>query len=364
MMAVMGRPKARLEISDAERQELERFAHRRKSAQGLALRARVVLLCDRLESNRDVAEDLGISEMTVGKWRRRFVERRLEGLLDAPRVGAPRQIGDDQIEQLVQTTLQRSPKGRTHWSRRALASEMGMSASTIGRIWKAFGLQPHRTESFSLSRDPQFVAKVRDVVGLYLNPPENALVLCVDEKSQIQALDRGQPVLPMLPHQAERRTHNYIRHGTTSLFAALDVATGHVIGKCFRKHRAKEFLEFLRLVDESVPEHLEVHVILDNYATHKTPDVKRWLIRHARFHLHFTPTHASWLNMVESWFSLLSRRVLRRGVHRSTLALERAIRDFLGVHNEGPRPFVWTKSADEILANLQAYLSQAQRVRS
>ncbi len=350
-----GRPKARLIVSPSEREVLERWARRPKTAQALALRARIILKCAEGHDNIDVADELGVVQQTVGKWRKRFVERRLDGLLDEPRPGAPRRIRDEQIEAVLTRTLETQPRGATHWSTRSMAREMGMSQTAISRIWRAFGLQPHRSKTFKLSRDPLFIEKVRDVVGLYLNPPDRAVVLCVDEKSQIQALDRTQPVLPMRPGQVERRTHDYTRYGTTSLFAALDAATGQVIGQCHRRHRAAEFRKFLIRIDQAVPKHLDIHLILDNYATHKTPAVLRWLARHPRFHLHFTPTGSSWLNLVERWFAELTQKQLRRGVHRSTRELEQAIREFLDVHNENPRPFVWTKSADEILASVASF---------
>jgi transposase len=351
----MGRPKAKLEISDDERETLQRYTRRRKSSQSLALRSRIVLRCATGKDNRLVAEELGVSEQTVCKWRRRFLTDRLDGLHDAPRPGAPRKVSDAKVEAVIDKTLHDRPKGATHWSTRTLAKEAGVSHNTVARIWAAFGLQPHRSETFSLSKDPLFVEKVRDIVGLYMNPPEKAMVLCVDEKSQIQALDRLQPLLPMTITTSERMTDRYSRHGTTSLFAALDAATGRVIGKCFRRHRAKEFLAFLQLVDAEVPAGLDCHLVLDNYSTHKTPEVKRWLQRRPRFHLHFTPTSASWLNLVESWFALLSRKKLKRGVHRSTLALERDIKRFLADYNDEPTAFVWTKTADEILDNLKRY---------
>ncbi len=354
-MAIMGRPKAALILSDAERDELQRMLRRHSTPQALAQRARIVLRCERVDHSGDVAAELGVSQQTVGKWRRRFIERRIDGLFDEPRVGGPRTISDERVEQVVHATLTRTPAMATHWSTRLLAKELKLSPASVGRIWHAFGLQPHRTESFSLSKDPQFVAKVRDIVGLYLDPPDRGLVLCVDEKSQIQALDRAQPVLPLIFAHPERRTRSYLRYGTTSLFAALDVATGLDIDKCFRKHHSKEFTAFLELVEESVPPGLDVHLVLDNYGTHKTPQVKRWLLRHPRFHVHFTPTSSSWINLVESFFSLVARRVLKRGVHRSTFALERDLRAFLQAHNGDPRPFVWTKTADEILANLERY---------
>jgi transposase len=331
---------------------LQEWTRRRSTAQAIALRARIVLGCADGRDNIDVAEQLGITQQTVGKWRRRFVERRLDGLLDEPRPGAPRRISDRRIEDVIVRTLESKPRDATHWSTRSMAKVTGLSQSSISRIWRAFVLQPHRSETFKLSTDPLFVEKVRDVVGLYLNPPDRALVLAVDEKSQIQALDRSQPLLPMRPGQAERRTHDYTRHGTTSLFAALDVATGRVIGQLHRRHRSVEFCKFLETVEASVPAELDVHLILDNYGTHKTPRIQRWLVRHPRFHLHFTPTGASWLNLVERWFATLTEKQIRRGVHRSVRELESAIRAYLVVHNEDPKPFVWTKTADQILASV------------
>jgi transposase len=319
------------------------------------MRARIVLMCAEGLSNGTVADALSINRVTVGKWRARFVEDRLQGLLDEPRVGAPRKFTDREVERLVTKTLEQRPRAATHWSIRSMAKASGVHRSTVSRIWRAFGLQPHRSETFKLSSDPQFVEKVRDIVGLYLAPPEHAAVLCVDEKSQIQALDRTQPLLPMRPGQIERRTHDYVRHGTTSLFAALDIATGKVIGQCYRRHRSSEFLSFLRRIDDSVPAHLELHLVVDNYGTHKTAAVRRWLVRHPRFHLHFTPTSASWINMVERWFAELTNKQIRRGAHRSTLQLEQAIDDYLRTHNDDPRPFVWSKSADQILTSVAAY---------
>jgi transposase len=316
------------------------------------MRARIVLRCAAGEDNTQVAEELGVTRQMVGKWRRRFLERRLDGLLDEPRPGAPRRIQDRDIERVLRTTLESTPRDATHWSVRTLAEQTGMSRTTIHRIWRTFSLQPHRSETFKLSRDPLFVEKVRDIVGLYLAPPDKALVLCVDEKSQIQALDRTQPLLPMAIGQPERRTHDYVRHGTTSLFAALDVASGEVIGECHRRHRSAEFRRFLDTIDTQVPADLALHLILDNYGTHKTQAIQRWLLRHPRFHLHFTPTGASWINQVERWFADLTRKQIRRGTHRSTLALEKAIREYLKTYNENPRPFVWTKTADQILASL------------
>ena len=295
---------------------------------------------------------------TVGVWRRRFVESRLDGLADEPRPGAPRMITDTQVEEVIVATLERQPNDATHWSRASMAAETGLSKSTVGRIWKAFGLKPHQVDTFKLSNDPQFIDKVRDVVGLYLDPPEKALVLCVDEKSQIQALDRSAPVLPMMPGMPERRTHDYVRHGITTLFAALNVATGEITGSIHRRHRATEFRKFLTKLDRDIPAELDVHLICDNYGTHKTPAVKRWLDLHPRFHMHFTPTYSSWLNQVERWFGLLTDKKLRRGAHRSIQALENDIRDWITTWNQNPRPFAWTKSADEILDRLNSYLQR------
>jgi len=351
----LGRPKARLVVAPSERARLQEWTRRRTTAQALALRARIVLACAEGRDNTEVAAEVGVTHQTVGKWRRRFIDRRLDGLLDEPRPGGPRRIGDAQIEQVIVKTLESKPRDATHWSTRSMAKATGLSQSTISRIWRAFVLQPHRSETFKLSSDPLFVEKVRDVVGLYLNPPEKALVLAVDEKSQIQALDRSQPLLPMRPGQPERRTHDYVRHGTTSLFAALDVASGRVIGQLHRRHRSIEFQKFLETIDASVPRSLDVHLILDNYGTHKTPRIHRWLARHPRFHLHFTPTGASWLNLVERWFATLSEKQIRRGAHRSTRELEAAIRHYLAVHNEDPKPFVWTKTADQILESVARF---------
>jgi len=351
----LGRPKASLVLEPAEREVLERWARRQKTAQATALRACIVLRCARGGTNGEVAAYFHVSREMVGKWRQRFVQRRLDGLLDEPRPGAPRRIGDAKIEQVIVTTLETTPRDAMHWSTRSLAARTGLSQSTITRVWRAFGLQPHRSETFKLSRDPQFIDKLRDIVGLYLQPPERALVLCVDEKSQIQALDRSQPLLPMRPGQVERRTHDYVRHGTTSLFAALDVATGKVIGECHRRHRAVEFRAFLATIEANVPASLDVHLVLDNYATHKTPAIQRWLLKRPRFHVHFTPTSASWLNLVETFFSILTRKQLQRGVHRSTRELETAIRDYLCTYNTDPHPFVWTKTADQILESLARY---------
>lgn len=353
-----GRPIPRLILSPTERQTLEGWTRRRTTAQALALRSQLVLLCATGRSNTDVARTLRVTKQTVGKWRSRFVERRLGGLLDEPRPGGPRRVTDAKVEQIVTKTLESTPNDATHWSTRSMAKACGLSPMTVSRLWRAFGLKPHRVETFKLSKDPLFVDKVRDIVGLYLNPPDKALVLCVDEKSQIQALDRTQPILPMRPGQAERRTHDYRRHGTTSLFAALDVAAGKVIGECHSRHRSQEFRKFLDRIDREVPKSLGVHLILDNYGTHKTPLIHRWLLRHPRFHLHFTPTGSSWLNLVERWFAGLTEKQIRRGTHRSTRQLIAAILKYLETTNQDPRPFIWTKTADEILESVARFCSR------
>lgn len=357
-MTTRGRPKAALVVSDEEREVLERYARRGRASRNLSFRARIVLRCASGEANVDVARALRTTNQTVGKWRKRFIEQRLDGLHDEPRPGAERTITDEQVEQIVVKTLETTPKGRTHWSTRSMAKNVGLSHATIGRIWRTFGLKPHRTEDFRLSEDPLLVEKVRDIVGLYMAPPDNAVVLCVDEKSQIQALARATPVLPMDLGKPEQRTHNSIRNGTTDLFAALDVETGKVTGALFAKHRAVEFIKFLRTIDADVPAELDVHVILDNLSTHKTPAVKRWLLRHPRFHLHFTPTHASWLNLVERFFGLLTEHALRRGSHNNVKQLRAAIVASIDAHNDEPKPFRWTKSADEILASLARFATR------
>ena len=353
-MAEPGRPKPELVLSDVERETLARWSRRRKSAQALALRCRIVLACADGLSNTEVAGRLGVCRPTVGKWRSRFVARRLDGLVDEPRPGAPRKITDEQVEQVVTDTLEQTPKDATHWSRASMAKKSGLSPSTVGRVWKAFRLKPHLSETFKLSTDPLFIDKVRDVVGLYLDPPEKAVVLCVDEKSQCQALDRSQPVLPMMPGMPEKRTHDYARHGTTSLFAALDMATGQVIGAIHRRHRSTEYRKFLIRIDKAVPAELDVHIICDNYATHKTDVIQKWLAAHPRFHVHFIPTSSSWLNMVERWFGELTTKLLQRGVHKSAQALEADIRGWIDTWNDDPRPYVWTKTADEILDSIAA----------
>ena len=352
MAGGVGRPMAALVLSDAERWFLEGQVRRRRVARAMADRCRMVLRCADGLSNKAVASELGVHAHTVGKWRRRFLKERIDGLSDEPRPGRPRTLTDEKVAEVIERTLATTPADATHWSIRSMARESGLSHTTIRRIWTAFGLQPHRSETFKLSSDPHFVDKVRDIVGLYLSPPDRALVLCVDEKSQIQALDRTQPVLPGMP---ERRTHDYKRNGTTSLFAALDVATGFVIGKCYRRHRAREFLDFLKEIDRRVPEGLDIHIVMDNDATHKTVAVKAWLARRSHWQVHFTPTSASWINQVERWFAELTRKQLQRGVHRSTRQLEADIRAFIDKHNEDPKPFKWTKSADQILAAVKRF---------
>lgn len=351
----MGRPVPPLILKDEERQTLEQWARRPKTAQALALRARIVLGCADGQTNTAVASQLRVSKPTVGKWRSRFLEQGLNGLVDEPRSGRPRTVSDADVERVLALTLETMPEDSTHWSSRSMARRCGLSQSTVSRIWRAFALQPHRTETFKLSADPLFIEKVRDIVGLYLNPPDRAMVLCVDEKSQIQALDRTRPLLPMRPGQAERRTHDYLRRGTTSLFAALDTRTGKVIGQCHRRHRAVEFRKFLDAIEAQVPSDLEVHLIADNYATHKTALIRNWLARRPRFHIHFTPTSASWLNLVERWFALLTDKQLRRGVHQSSSDLEAAIYRYMETTNKDPKPFVWTKTADQILANVARF---------
>jgi len=355
----MGRPKAELTLTDDERGQLQRWARRAKSSQALALRSRIVLACaEPGASNKQVAVQVRCSEPTVGKWRRRFIQQRLDGLVDEDRPGRPSSVSLDQVEDVVVATLESKPSKATHWSQSSMAKRSGLSRSTIGRIWRDFGLQPHRSDGFKLSTDPMFVEKVVDVVGLYHNPPERAVVLCVDEKAQIQALQRSQPVLPMMPGMPERRTHDYHRNGITSLFAAFNIADGTVITELHRRHRAAEFKKFLITIDKTVPQGLDIHIVADNYGTHKTPAVKAWLARHPRIHLHFTPTGSSWLNQVERWFGYLTDQKIRRGTHASVQSLEKDIRDWVKSWNDDPKPFVWKKTAQEILDSLARYLQR------
>jgi transposase len=342
-------------LADEEREVLERWARRPKSSQALALRCRIVLAAAVGKSNVEIAAELGCNRLTVGRWRSRFTERRLDGLHDEPRPGKPRSITDDDVERVIVKTLEEQPVGATHWSTRSMAAATGMSQSAVSRIWRAFALKPHQSESFKLSPDPQFIEKVRDIVGLYLNPPEAAVVLCVDEKAQIQALDRSAPVLPLMPGVPERRTHDYLRNGTTNLYAALDVASGQVINEMTPRHRAEEFRRFLNLIDKTVPDGLDVHVVLDNSSTHKAPTIQRWLVRHPRFTFHFTPTYSSWLNLVERWFAELTTKWIKRGSHRSVRELVASIRTWITNWNDDPKPYVWHKTADEILASITAY---------
>jgi len=355
---LLGRPKAPLIVPEDDRQALLRWAKRSKTSNALAQRARIIMRCaegaDEVP-NSVVARELGVTDATVGKWRSRYIARGLAGLLDEERCGAPRTISDEKVEEVITKTLESLPADATHWSTRSMAAAVGLSDHSIARIWHAFGLQPHRVENFKLSNDPQFIEKVRDIVGLYLNPPTNALVLCVDEKAQIQALDRSQPILPLAPGVAERRSHDYRRHGTTSLFAALNVATGEVIGQLHRRHRSDEFLGFLRRIQTEVPADLDVHLIMDNYGTHKTRPIRDWLARHPRLHVHFTPTYSSWINQVERWFAALTEKQIRRGTHRSVKELETAIKLYLATYNADPRPFVWVKTADQILKSIERF---------
>ena len=357
-MARTGRPKAELRLTDDERSQLVSWSRRATSAQALALRSKIVLACADGSDNKTVAGELRCAAVTVGKWRSRFIEARLDGLVDEDRPGRPPSITLDRVQDVLVATLESRPKDATHWSRASMAKRSGLSESTIGRIWKDFGLKPHRTDGFKLSSDPLFVEKVVDVVGLYHNPPQKAVVLCVDEKSQIQALNRSQPVLPMMPGMPERRTHDYLRHGVSSLFAAFNIADGTVISELHRRHRASEFKKFLITIDKTVPEGLDIHLVCDNYSTHKTPAIKAWLGRHPRVHLHFVPTGSSWLNQVERWFGFLTDQMIRRGAHTSVQALENDIRTWIATWNDDPRPFVWKKTAEEILDSLTRYLQR------
>ena len=353
----MGRRRREIVLSETETAELNRLVRKRTVERSIALRSQVVLLCAEGLPDSQVAVRLGVCSRTVGLWRKRFLEKGLDGMSDAPRPGGPRRISDEDVEQVVKLTLETKPKDATHWSTRSMAKRSGMSQSAVSRIWRAFSLKPHRVENFKISSDPFFVEKVRDVVGLYLNPPHQAVVFCVDEKSQIQALDRTQPLLPMRPGQVERRTHDYKRYGTTTLFAALDTLSGKLLGCCYPRHRSEEFRKFLVEIDRSVPKELSVHLVLDNYGTHKTALIRNWLVKRPRFHLHFTPTGSSWLNLVERWFAELTNKQIKRGAHRSVKALESAITEFIIAHNENPRPFVWVKTADQIIETVGKYCS-------
>jgi transposase len=356
-MARRGRPTVQINLSADERKTLERWSRRHSSSQALALRCRIVLAAAEGRTNLDIAAELNIHHVTVGKWRHRFAESRLDGLVDAPRPGAARSIGDDVIEAVVVDTLESAPGQDTHWSTRTLAAKHGISHETVAQVWRAFGLKPWRADHFKVSPDPQLVEKIRDIVGLYMNPPVAAAVFAIDEKPQIQALDRSAPILPMLPTTPQRATHDYERNGTCDLFAALEIATGTVITEIRSSHTSEDFVAFLNKVNRSVPKELDVHVVLDNLSTHKTPKVHAWLLRHKRFHFHFTPTYGSWMNLVERWFSALTTKKLQRSAHRSAKALADDIRAWAAAWNEDPKPFVWHKSADEILQRLAAYCS-------
>ena len=361
-MAKIGRPRTEVVITDSERTELMRLTKRAHVNRALAFRARLVLACTDAMPNTAVARRHRTSNATVGKWRTRFAERRLDGLYDEPRIGAPRTISDEAVEAVIVKTLETTPKGETHWSTRTMAAKAGLSHTMVGRIWRTFGLQPHITRSLKISTDPQLVDKVRDVVGLYMNPPHNAVVFAFDEKSQIQALERAQPILPMDIGQPERRTPNYLRNGTLDLFAALNVATGEVLARCKQRHRAQDFVAFLREIDASVEPGLEVHVVLDNLSAHRTPAVHRWVLRHPHVHFHFTPTYASWLNLVERFFGLLTEKALKRGSHTSIPQLRDAILAYVDAHNENNKPFRWTKTADEILDKMRRFGIRTQQV--
>ena len=356
-----GRPKKPLKITDVDRDKLTTMARRPKSAQAMAMRARIVLSCGEGMSNSEVARKLRITGATVGKWRARFRKDGMDGLLDEPRVGAPRKITDRQIEEVVTKTLESMPANSTHWSTRLMAAETGLSQNAIVRIWHAFGLQPHRVENFKFSKDPQFVEKVRDIVGLYLNPPDRAVVVCLDEKSQVQALNRTEPILPLAPGVPARQSHDYERHGVTSLFAAMDVASGVTISTCYRRHRHQEFLRFLNEIDENLPAGLDVHLVMDNYGTHKVSRVRNWLARHPQYHVHFTPTSGSWLNLVERLFAEVTERCVRRGSHTSVRSLEKAMLAYLDQRNKNPKPFVWTADADMILGKVARLCKRISR---
>ena len=363
MGARRGRPAVRVVLEDDERETLERWARRRSSSQALAMRCRIVLGAAQDRTNDDIAEEVGCHPATVSKWRRRFAERRLDGLADDPRPGQPRKITDEVIEDVLVRTLETLPPDATHWSTRSMAKAAGVSQTAVSQIWRAFGLKPHLVGEYKVSPDPQFVDKVRDVVGLYLNPPDAAVVLCVDEKTGIQALDRAAPILPLLPGTPQRRSHDYRRCGTTDLFAALDTASGRVIASMTARHRSEEFRRFLNQIDKEIPDGLDVHIVLDNVATHKTPMIQRWLVRHPRFHLHFTPTYSSWMNLVERWFSEPAAKWLKRGTHRSVAELQQSITHWIDTWNQNPRPFTWHKTADDIFDTMAAYMQQIPHSR-
>ncbi len=354
-MATRGRPTTTIELTSAEAKTLGSWARRQSSSQALALRSKIVLAAAQGHTNKDIAASLGCHPVTAGKWRNRFAEQRLDGLMDEPRPGAQRSISDDVVEAVVIDTLETTPKDATHWSTRSLAAKHGISHQTVAEIWSAFGLKPWRQDQFKISPDPLLVDKIRDIVGLYMNPPVNAAVFAVDEKPQIQAINRTAPILPMMPGSNQRRSHDYKRNGTIDLFAALDIASGTVITDLRSSHTSKEFIGFLNKINRAVPAELDVHVVLDNLSTHKTPAVKKWLLRHKRFHFHFTPTYGSWMNLVERWFSALTTQKLQRSTHDSVNALAADITDWVEQWNTNPQPFIWHKTADEILERLGRY---------
>lgn len=347
-----GRPVTKIELTPPERDYLEALSRRRNAPAKEVERAKIVLLAADDWSNKSISEHLAVREHTVGHWRKRFAQGGITALSELPRSGRPRTITDEQVAEVIRKTLEQKPDAATHWSTRSMADESGLSQTSVSKIWRAFQLQPHRSEGFTLSNDPYFVEKVRDVVGLYMSPPDNALVFCVDEKSQIQALERSQPILPLRPGCPERQTHDYYRHGTTSLFAALDVATGRVISSLKQRHRSREFLAFLKQIEQEVPKGLDIHIVLDNYATHKTVEVNQWLEKRPHWHLHFTPTHSSWLNQVERFFALITNQRIRRGCFRSTSELKQAIEEYIEKHNQNTKPFVWSATADQILGKV------------
>jgi transposase len=366
------RKASEIKLTDEEKAVLERYLRRRKTGRSMAQRAEIILRAASGENNCEIARAVQATRQTVRVWRERFVKRRLDGLDDEPRPGAPRKIGDERIEAIIVKTLEEKPANATHWSTRDMARAAGISASSVHRVWRAFSLQPHRVETFKLSTDPQFIEKVRDIVGLYLDPPDKALVICVDEKSQIQALDRTQPLLPMRPGQAERRSHDYERHGTTTLFAGFiaaataktSIKAGSVIGRCMPRHRALEFRKFLDEVEQNVPSGLDIHIIMDNASSHKTKQIRDWFAKRPRWHMHFTPTSSSWLNQVERFFALLTEKQLKRSAHRSVRALIADIQTFIENHNNNPKPLRWTKTADDILASIARFCRRTLEIHA
>lgn len=358
-----GRPTPPIDLTDGQRRQLESMANSRSLPHSTVIRAKIVLMAADGMTNTDIAPKVGLSKGMVGLWRRRFLNQGVEGLQDEPRPGRPRSVNDQEIAEVIEKTLSTKPQGQTHWSCRTMSKEMGLSKDTINRIWRAFNLKPHRQKYFALSTDPYFVDKVRDVVGLYLNPPDNALVLCVDEKSQIQALDRTQPILPLGLGYLEGVTHHYFRNGTTTLFTALDIATGQVITQCKPRHRQQEFLQFLGHIDKNVPKELDIHLVVDNYGTHKSQKVREWLAKRPRYHIHYTPTYASWLNQVETWFSIIERKTIRRGAFPSVKDLVMKIAQFVKDYNSKCEPFSWHATADSILGKVKRLCENISETR-